>query len=155
VTDDNIVWGNGDNIVWGQRRHSRPGATSPTTTVVWGNDESDNIVFGIDDSIVWARATTSPGATPPGTTLSGGNDHLRDVWASTWVSGFWDDNIAWGSITRDGMDNHRVGQWRDNIVWGNCSEPNNIVWGERRATSSGVTRSVLSGECGVVSEYTH
>ena len=79
--DDNIVWGNGDNIVWGR-----------DDNIVWGN--ADNIVWGnsAGDNIVW------------------GNGHLRDVWASNVVLGFWDGDLVWSDITRDAMDN---------IVWGN------------------------------------
>ena len=118
--DDNIVWGNGDNIVWGN---------SVDDNIVWGNDESDNIVFGIDDNIVWGNDDNIVWGNTAADNIVWGNGHLRDIWASNVVPGFWDDNSVWGNITRDAMDNIVWGNGADNIVWGNCAETNNIVWG--------------------------
>ena len=116
--DDNIVWGNGDNIVWGNDGHIAWGNIADDN-MVWGNDESDNLVFGIDDNIIWGKGDNVAWGNTTGDNIVWGNDHLRDVWASSVVSGFWDDNVAWGSITRDGMDN---------IVWGNTQS---AEWGVR------------------------
>ena len=126
---DNIIWDNqsGDHIVWGG------------DDVVWGNE--DTLAFGNDGNIVWgnrstttssgattrattssgastttspgATTTTSPGATPSDDNIVWGNSHLRDVWASNVVWGFWDDTVVWDNITRatdDGMGIYRLGQ---------------------------------------------
>jgi serine protease AprX len=120
--DDNIVWGNDDNIVWGNRADDN---------IVWGNDESDNAVWGIDDNIVWGNADNIAWGNSAIDNIVWGNSHLRHVWASNVIAGFWDGNIIWGSITRDAMDN---------IVWGNDDDPSaslgarNIVWGNRAMT---------------------
>ena len=126
--DDNIVWGNGDNIVWGNDDRIVWG-NAADDNIVWGNDESDNIVFGIDDNIVWGNDGNIVWGNTADDNIVWGNGHLRDVWASNVVQGFWDGNIVWGDITRDAMDNIVWGNGDDNIVWGNCSETNNIVWG--------------------------
>jgi serine protease AprX len=120
--EDNIVWGNDDNIVWGNREDDN---------IVWGNGESDNIVWGIDDNIVWGNDDNIVWGNTDDDNIVWGNSHLRDVWASNVVWGFWDDNIVWGNITRATDDNIVWGNNDDNIVWGNCSEANddNIVWG--------------------------
>ena len=106
--DDNIVWGNGDNIVWGNDDNIVWG-NHADDNIVWGNDESDNIVWGIDDNIVWGNDDNIVWGNSADDNIVWGNGHLRDVWASNVVPGFWDDNIEWGNITRDTMDN---------IVWG-------------------------------------
>jgi serine protease AprX len=80
--DDNIVWGNEDNIVWGN---------FAAEETVWGAGETGE-VHSADDNIVW------------------GNGVARGDWAANVVSGFWDDSIVWGGITRGNMHN---------IVWGN------------------------------------
>jgi serine protease AprX len=120
--EDNIVWGNDDNIVWGNREDDN---------IVWGNGESDNIVWGIDDNIVWGNDDNIVWGNTADDNIVWGNSHLREVWASNVVWGFWDDNIVWGNITRATDDNIVWGNNDDNIVWGNCSEANddNIVWG--------------------------
>lgn len=126
--DDNIVWGNGDNIVWGSDDNIVWG-NAADDSIVWGNDESDNIVFGIDDNIVWGHADNIVWGNTADDNIVWGNGHLRDVWASNVVRGFWDGDLVWGNITRDAMDSIAWGNGDDNIVWGNCSETNNIVWG--------------------------
>jgi len=128
--DDNIVWGNGDNIVWGNDDNIVWG-NQADDNIVWGNDESDNRVFGIDDNIVWGNADNIVWGNSDDDNIVWGNNHLRHIWASRVLPGFWDDTVAWGSITRDAMDNIVWGNGFDNIVWGNCSAANNIVWGNR------------------------
>ena len=97
--DDNIVWGNGDNIVWGNDDNIVWG-NAADDNIVWGNDESDNIVWGIDDNIVWGNADNIVWGNSDDDNIVWGNSHLREVWASNVVAGFWDDNIVWGNITR-------------------------------------------------------
>jgi len=128
--DDNIVWGNEDNIVWGNEDNIVWG-NQEDDNIVWGNDESDNIVFGIDDNIVWGNGDNIVWGNTADDNIVWGNGHLREVWASNVVWGFWDDNIVWGNITKESQDNIVWGNGDDNIVWGNCSEANddNIVWG--------------------------
>ncbi|HWI19562.1 MAG TPA: S8 family serine peptidase, partial [Vicinamibacterales bacterium] len=128
--DDNIVWGNEDNIVWGNDDNIVWG-NHEDDNIVWGNGESDNIVWGIDDNIVWGNDDNIVWGNSDDDNIVWGNSHLRDVWASNVVWGFWDDNIVWGNITRATDDNIVWGNTDDNIVWGNCSEANddNIVWG--------------------------
>lgn len=89
--DDNIVWGNGDNIVWGNLT---------AENIVWGNSEREE-GDSAANNIVW------------------GNGVVRGAWASTVVSGFWDDNIVWGNVTLENYDNIVWGNQADNIVWGN------------------------------------
>jgi hypothetical protein len=120
--DDNIVWGNGDNIVWGNDDNIVWG-NQADDNIVWGNDESDNIVWGIDDNIVWGNAANIVWGNSDTDNIVWGNSHLRDVWASSVLTGFWEDNIVLDHITRDTMDN---------IVWGNADD--NIVWGNRVLT---------------------
>ena len=123
--DDNIVWGNGDNIVWGDGDNIVWG-NAADDNIVWGNDESDNSVFGIDDNIVWGDDDNIVWGDSDDDNIVWGDSHLREVWASNVVMGFWADNIVWGNITRDDDDNIVWGDADDNIVWGN-----NIVWGDR------------------------
>jgi len=113
---DNIVWGDADNIVWGND-HIVWG-NREDDNIVWGNGESDNIVWGIDDNIVWGDADNIVWGNTNDDNIVWGNSHLREVWASNVVWGFWDDNIVWGNIT------HAT---EDNIVWGNS-----VVTGGRR-----------------------
>ena len=133
--DDNIVWGNGDNIVWGNDDNIVWG-NAADDNIVWGNDESDNMVCGIDDNIVWGQRRHRRGATPPTTTSSGATASCAMSGRRTWC-GFWDDNIDWGNITRDTMDN---------IVWGNsrCG----CEWGVRSCECGDVRKwRVRSWEC--------
>jgi serine protease AprX len=136
--DDNIVWGNNDNIVWGNEDNIVWGnddnivwGNAADDNIVWGNDESDNIVWGIDDNIVWGNDDNIVWGNSDDDNIVWGNSHLRDVWASNVVWGFWDDNIVWGNVTRATQDNIVWGNDDDNIVWGNCAAANddNIVWG--------------------------
>jgi subtilisin family serine protease len=130
--DDNIVWGNEDNIVWGNDDNIVWGNVEDDN-IVWGNDESDNIVWGIDENIVWGNDDNIVWGNTADDNIVWGNSHLREVWASNVVWGFWDDNIVWGNITRATEDNIVWGNHDDNIVWGNCSAAldDNIVWGNR------------------------
>jgi serine protease AprX len=139
ATDDNIVWGNDDNIVWGN---------TADDNIVWGNDESDNIVWGIDDNIVWGNDDNIVWGNSDDDNIVWGNSHLREVWASNVVWGFWDDNIVWGNITRDSDDNIVWGNDDDNIVWGNCSTANdNIVWGNGDNIVWGNDDNIVWGNC--------
>jgi serine protease AprX len=140
--EDNIVWGNDDNIVWGNREDDN---------IVWGNGESDNVVWGIDDNIVWGNDDNIVWGNSDDDNIVWGNSHLRDVWASNVVWGFWDDNIVWGNITRATDDNIVWGNNDDNIVWGNCSEANddNIVWGNNDDNIVwGNDDNIVWGNCG-------
>lgn len=115
--DDNIIWGIADNLAWGND-HTIVWGNAADDHLGWGNEESDNMVFGIDDSIAWGNAAYIGWGNSADDNIVWGNNHLRDVWASNVVSGFWDDNTDWGNITRDGMENI---PWGDagNIIWGN------------------------------------
>jgi serine protease AprX len=107
--DDNIVWGNGDNIVRGNDDNIVWG-NAADDNIVWGNDESDNLVFGIDDNIAWGNDDHIAWGNSADDNIVWGYGHLRDVWASNVVRGFWNGCLVWGDITHDAMDN---------IVWGN------------------------------------
>jgi serine protease AprX len=130
--DDNIVWGNHDNIVWGNDDNIVWG-NDADDNIVWGNDEGDNIVWGVDDNIVWGNDDNIVWGNTADDNIVWGNSHLREVWASNVVPGFWDDNLVWGIITRATDDNIVWGNTDDNIVWGNCADASNaddnIVWG--------------------------
>jgi serine protease AprX len=110
---DDVVWGNaeaaargkGGLIAWGNQLDDG---------VTWGNGESDNIVWGIDDRIAWGNDGVAWGNASHDN-LVWGNSYLRDVWASQVVWGFWDDNLAWNSITRDTMDKIAWGTGPDNM----------------------------------------
>ena len=132
--DDDIVWAYDklkDGIVWDSAHIDAStslgagdvwGNTDPSTSlgagnIVWGNAADDNIVWGNDDSSTSLGAGTIWSANGDDDNIVWGNSHLRHVWASNVVSGFWDDNIVWGAITR---------ATEDNIVWGNHDDP--IVW---------------------------
>jgi hypothetical protein len=148
--DDNIVWGNDDNIVWGNDDNIVWGNWADDN-IVWGNDESDNIVWGVDDNIVWGNDDNIVWGNSDDDNIVWGNSHLRDVWASNVVWGFWDDNIVWGNITRATDDNIVWGNNDDNIVWGNCSESNNddnIVWGNNDNIVWGNDDNIVWGNCG-------
>jgi serine protease AprX len=148
-SDDNIVWGNEDNIVWGNDDNIVWG-NAADDNIVWGNDESDNIVWGIDDNIVWGNDDNIVWGNSDDDNIVWGNSHLREVWASNVVWGFWDDNIVWGNITRATDDNIVWGNSDDNIVWGNCSEANddNIVWGNDDNIVWGNDDNIVWGNCG-------
>ena len=118
--DDAINWGNADNIVWGNEDNIVRGGDDTIAwgnleddNIVWGNDESDNLVWGIDDTIVWGNADNMVWGNSALDNIVWGNGALRGVWASDVVPGFWDDTIAWGSVTRENIDN---------IVWGNVQK---------------------------------
>jgi serine protease AprX len=116
--DDRVVWGNeenfawadGDNIAWGNIEDYH---------VVWGNGETDNVVWGVPDDINWGHDDTIVWGDRADDNIVWGDSHLREVWASNVVWGFWDDNSVWGNVTRDD---------RSNIVWGNAA--GSIVRGE-------------------------
>lgn len=146
--DDNIVWGNEDNIVWGNDDNIVWG-NAADDNIVWGNDESDNIVWGIDDNIVWGNDDNIVWGNSDDDNIVWGNAHLRDVWASNVVWGFWDDNIVWGNVTRANDDNIVWGNNDDNIVWGNCSAANddNIVWGNDDNIVWGNDDNIVWGNC--------
>ena len=126
--DDNIVWGRGDNIVWGNDDTIVWG-NQADDHIAWGNDESDNVVFGIDDNIVWGNDDNIVWGNSADDNIVWGSSYLRHAWASRILPGFWDASVAWGSITRQSMDNIVWGNGFDHIVWGN-----NIVWGNKVAT---------------------
>ena len=92
-----------------------PGGRSPWAIqvvdgrIAWGNDESDNIVWGIDGWISWGHEDGVSWGNSRDDNLVWGNGRLRDIWASNVVPGFWDNGLAWNSITRDTMER---------IVWG-------------------------------------
>jgi subtilisin family serine protease len=92
---DRMVWGD-DDVVWGS---ADTAARSRAGDTVWDNQLDNNIVWGNgeSDDVVW----------------SGGS--LRNAWASNVVWGFWDDNVAWSSITRDTMANIMWGDAPDNM----------------------------------------
>jgi len=150
--EDNIVWGNDDNIVWGN---------SADENIVWGNGESDNIVWGIDDNIVWGNDDNIVWGNTHEDNIVWGNNHLREVWASNTVAGFWDDNIVWGNYTRSTEDNIVWGngnpangvrvECSDNIVWGNDNivwgNDDNIVWGNLDNIVWG-NENIVWGNCG-------
>jgi len=146
--DDNIVWGNQDNIVWGNDDNIVWG-NAADDNIVWGNDESDNIVWGIDDNIVWGNDDNIVWGNSDDDNIVWGNSHLREVWASNVVWGFWDDNIVWGNITRSTDDNIVWGNNDDNIVWGNCTAANddNIVWGNDDNIVWGNDDNIVWGNC--------
>ena len=132
--NDNVVWGNDDNVVWGN---------AADDNVVWGNDESDNLVWGIDDNVVWGNDDNVVWGNTDDDNVVWGNGHLREVWASNVVWGFWDDNVVWGNVTRANEDSIVWVSADDNVVWGNCSEANaddNVVWGN--------DDNVVWGNCG-------
>jgi serine protease AprX len=139
--NDNVVWGNDDNVVWGN---------SADDNVVWGNGESDNVVWGIDDNVVWGNDDNVVWGNSADDNVVWGNGHLREVWASNVVWGFWDDNVVWGNITRAAGDNVVWGNADDNVVWGNCSEANddNVVWGNDDNVVWGNDDNVVWGNCG-------
>ena len=124
--DDNIVWGNADNIVWGNADNIVWG-NAADDNIVWGNDESDNIVWGNADNIVWGNADNIVWGNSADDNIVWGNSHLREVWASNVVWGFWDGNIVWGNVTRPRAANIVWGNGGDNIVWGNA-----VLTGGRR-----------------------
>ncbi len=102
--DDDIVWAYdalADDLAW---------RGADRDNMVWGNDESDNQVWGIDDNLVWGHADNIVWGNSADDNIVWGNGRLREVWAANIVWGFWDESLAWASITRDNDDN---------IVWGN------------------------------------
>ncbi len=105
---DSGVWANDDMAI---RARARPFAWDNQVDgrITWGNDESDNIVWGIDGWIAWGHDDGDPWGHSSDDNLVWGNGHLRDIWASNVVPGFWDNGVAWSSITRDTMER---------IVWG-------------------------------------
>ena len=117
---DGIVWGNVHNIVWGDSETIQWG-NAADDNIGWGNDESDNVVWGIDDNVAWGLADDVVWGNSNDDNIVWGDRHLRDVWASNVVWGFWDDNIVWGNITRETEDNIVWGDQDDNIVWGQAA----------------------------------
>lgn len=110
--DDDIVWGNQDNIVWGNLAAEQLG---------WGTVESESVVWGIDESIVWGNAGNIVWGNSADDNIVWAHGAARGVWAANVVSGFWDDTIVWGNVTRDNVDNIVWGNQADNIGWDNQS----------------------------------
>ena len=107
ANEDEILWGSGDTIVWGNAEDD---------AIVWGNDESDNGVWGVNDDVVWGNDAGIEWGDSAFDNIVWGHGVLRGVWASEVISGFWDDTMAWDSITREdagsimwGSSNRRTG----------------------------------------------
>ena len=111
--DDRIVWGNKDNIAW-ETDDTIAWGSVEDSNIVWGNSETDNVVWGVPDNILWGHADTIAWGNSADDNIVWGDRHLREVWASNVVWGFWVDSSVWGTVTRDD---------RGNIVWGDAAAP--------------------------------
>lgn len=128
--DDPIVWGNDDRIVWGNEDYIT-WETDDTIAwgnvedynIVWGNSETDNGVWGVPDNVPWGHDDNIAWGNSADDNIVWGDRHLREVWASNVVWGFWDDGSVWGNVTRDD---------RGNIVWGNAAD--HLVSGDAAAS---------------------
>jgi serine protease AprX len=111
-TDDRIVWGNEDNIAW-ERDDTIAWGNIEDYAIAWGNSETDNVVWGVADNVLWGHDDASAWGTSADDNIVWGDSHLREVWASNVLRGFWDDGSVWGNVTR---------RDRASIVWGSGTD---------------------------------